>query len=310
MIDETRFRGKIDPNDHVSVHRLSRSPAFYEATSEPDERGRIRSAYRGFRLDYFYATGEIQGKGSLQSFAQGSNVARFTAQEIKAACIDLASAVDLPPEQLQISRLEAGVNLPLAESPKEFLAGLMSHQKALFTATDPPSKATRPLLYNAYHTERRLKFYDKGEYNRLQGRPLSPDGPPHLLRYEIAYQRAKILQRLTGLPELTLANLYEPQVLEALANDLVKQWECTQRHQLMNYNGLSLAEATLLHVATDTAFWEAMRKTLPRSTYERNRSRAQALLQQRREPHLYDQVFARELNELLPSPEPVANVQK
>ena len=100
---------------------------------------------------------------------------------------------------------------------------------------------------------------------------------------------------ITGLSELTLADLRRPSVMTAFANHLHTHWNITQRRQHMNYADLSLADAALLHAATDVAFWEIMRATQPRNTYARNKAKATTLLRGRTEPHPYDAVFAREL---------------
>ncbi|GGG29226.1 hypothetical protein [Hymenobacter glacieicola] len=298
MIDEIRIWVCL-LNDPEAVERLARAPAYVGSTGEENERGSIRAQHRGIRWDYYNATKRLVGRGSLHSFAHGNNLGRFTADQVLTACNKLAAAVDLPPERLSICGLEAGINIPLAKSPRRFLESLTSHKKAPFTAMNPPPKATRPLLYNAHHADYRIKAYDKGEYSRLQGQPLSKDGPPHLLRYEVKYLRARPLQTLTKLPGLTLADLPKPEVLQALAADVRKHWNLSHRRQHMNYDGLSLSDAQLLHLATDTAFWETMRSTQTRRTYERNYSRAKQLLQERKQPHPYDEVLARELAQVL-----------
>ena len=75
-----------------------------------------------------------------------------------------------------------------------------------------------------------------------------------------------------------LQDLTKPDILRAFATELQKHWYLTQRRLPMDYSGLSLSDAALLHAANDIDFWEAMRKTQPRATYKRNRSRASQLL--------------------------------
>lgn len=298
MIDEIRVWVCL-ADEPEAIQRLARAPAYADSSGEADQRGRVRAEYRGFRWDYYLATKKLVGRGSLHSFAQGDNTGRFTAGEVAEACTDLAAAVDLPPERLCVRGLEAGLNLPLAKSPRTFLEALSSHKKAPFTAMNPPAKATRPLLYNAHHTDYRLKFYDKGEYSRLQGRTLPDGGPPHLMRFELEYRRARPLLALTGRPALTLADLPRPEVLQAVGADLLKHWNLTQREQAMNYDGLNLVDSALLRLANDASFWDAMRKAQPRRTYERKRGRARALLVERNQPHPYDGAVAAELGKVL-----------
>jgi hypothetical protein len=266
---------------------------------EPDERGWVRAAYRGLRLEYAPATRWGRIRGSLHTFTHGHNAGRFTAPEIGAACSELAEALAMPPEWLTVRWLETGVNLQVPTAPRSFLESLVSHKKSRFTALNPPARATRPLEYRAIHYAYRLKFYDKGTYARLKGEPC-PSG--HLLRFEVVYTQARPLLTTTGLSSLTLADLPRPPVLAAVAAHLRLQWNQTRRRYPLDYTGLSLSDSALLHAATDIGFWEAMRVSQPKATYQRNRARASQLLvqlQQRTEAHPYEAVFARELEALV-----------
>lgn len=281
--------------DAEDERRLAQSEAFAEADSELDSRGRVRAAHRGMRLRYDPKSRFLLVQGSLHTFAQGHNAGVFTAPEVATACRDLAGALDMPPEWLTVHKLEVGVNLPVADSPRAFLESLASHKNAPFTALKPPAGATRPLEYNAYHAAYRVKAYNKGEYNRLQGRYPPSTAAPHLLRYELVFERMRPMCTVTGLSLITLAELPRPPVMAAFAAHLRAHWKLTQRHDPMNYTGLSVFDAALLHAANDVAFWKAMQQGQPRNTYSRNRAKAKALLLDRAEPHPYDATFAREL---------------
>ena len=295
MYDDTSFHLTLPGNDSGLLPRLARSPAFADSDGQPDGRGRIRAAHRGLRLKYDPAIGLLRIRGSLHTFAHGHNMGTFTAAEARAACTELAGVLDVPPERLTVHRLEVGLNLPVADSPRQFLESLSSHKNRPFVALTPPPKASRPLLYGAHHSEYRVKAYDKAAYGKLQGRYPPDTAAPHLLRFEVVFERQRPMLAVTGLPTLTLADLPRPPVMAAFANHLQIQWNVTQRRQHMNYADLSLADAALLHAATDVAFWEIMRATQPRSTYARNKARAIALLRERTEPHPYDAVFTRVL---------------
>ena len=295
VYDNTALHLTLPSNDPGAEQRLARSVAFAESDGQPDERGRIGAVHRGLRLKYSPTTGFLQVRGSLHTFAHGHNLGTFTAAEARAACAELASVLDVPPERLTVHRLEVGLNLPVAESPRQFLESLSSHKNSPFVALKPPAGAARPLEYGAHHAAYRIKIYDKGLYSRLQGRHPPNTDAPHLLRYEVVFERQRPMLTVTGLSALTLADLPRPPVMAAIANHLRTHWNDTQRRHHMNYADLSLADAALLHAATDVAFWEIMRATQARSTYARNKARATALLRERTEPHPYDAVFAREL---------------
>ena len=295
MYDNTTLHLTLPGNGPGAEQRLANSAAFADYDGQPDGRGRIRAAHRGLRLKYDPATGFLQVRGSLHTFAHGHNLGTFTAAEARAACAELAGVLDAPPERLTVHRLEVGLNLPVADSPRQFLESLSSHKGRPFAALTPPPKASRPLLYGAHHSEYRIKLYDKGAYSRLQGRHPPNTAAPHLLRCEVVFEKQRPMLTVTGLPTLTLADLPRPPVMAAFANHLHTHWNAIQRRQNMNYADLSLSDAALLHAATDVAFWEIMRATQARNTYARNKARATALLRERTEPHPYDAVFAREL---------------
>ena len=302
MYDNATLHLTLPGNDSGAQQRLARSVAFAGSDGEPDERGRIGAAYRGLRVKFSPATGFLQIRGSLHTFAHGHNMGTFAAHEARAACLELADVLDMPPDWFTVHKLEVGVNLPVPDSPRSFLESLASHKNSPFVALSPPPKANRPLLYGAHHSAYRVKFYDKGAYSRLQGCQLPSTAAPHLLRYEVVFKQARPMLTVTGLSALTLADLPRPPVMAAFANHLRTHWNTTQRRQHMNYADLSLADAALLHAATDVAFWEAMRATQPRSTYARNKAKSTALLRERTEPHPYDAVFAHELERLTQLP--------
>ena len=295
MYDDTSLHLTLPGNDSGAEQRLANSVAFADSDGQPDGRGRIRAAHRGLRLKYDPAIGVLKIRGSLHTFAHGHNMGTFTTAEARPTCAELAAVLDMPPELISVHRLEVGLNLPVADSPRQFLESLSSHKNSPFVALKPPAGATRPLQYGAHHSAYRIKVYDKGAFSRLQGRHPPNTAAPHLLRYEVVFERQRPMLTVTGLSELTLADLPRPPVMAAFANHLSTHWNVTQRRQHMNYADLSLSDAALLHAATDVAFWEIMRATQLRSTYARNKARATALLRERTEPHPYDAVFAREL---------------
>lgn len=285
--------------DAEAEQRLARAPAFAQSSGEPDERGRVRTTYRGLRLEYAPATRWGRVRGSLHTFAHGHNLGRFTAPEIGVACAELAETLAMPPEWLTVRRLEAGVNLLVPTAPRPFLESLVSHKQSRFTALNPPPGAARPLEYGAFHSAYRLKFYDKGAYARLKG---EPHPPGHLLRFEVVYTQARPLLTATGLTTLTLADLPRLPVLAAVAAQLHLHWQQTRRRTPLDYTDLSLSDSALLHAATDLDFWEAMRVSQHKATYQRNNARAAQLLvqlKQRTGAHPFEAVFARELERLV-----------
>ena len=168
----------------------------------------------------------------------------------------------------------------------------------------PPRGTTRPLEYAALHTERKVKLYDKGRYSQIQGRPLPATGPPHLLRYEIVYMRVRPLAKMLGLEVLTVADLHRSEVLIVLAAELKKQWNRIRYKQDMkesDFAGLDISDSSLLIAASLPAFWKAMKKQTPSSTYKRYQRRAKQLLEQQKQRtqiNPQDEALALELSRL------------
>ena len=127
---------------------------------------------------------------------------------------------------------------------------------------------------------------------------MPPNAAPHLLRYELVYKQKRPIATVTGLPAPTLADLPRPPVMAAFAAQLRIHWSKTKRRDYLNYADLPLANAALLHTATDAAFWRLMQASQPRTTYARNKGRATALLEERTGAHPYDAVFYREVERL------------
>jgi len=298
VYDNAHLSLTLPAGDLSAEGRLAYSKAFEGSDGQPNGKGWVRSEYRGARFEFHPEQRRVRVRGSLHTFAHGDNIGRFTAPDIAATCIELAEVLDMPARWLEVHKLEVGVNLPLPTSPRPFLESLTSHKGSPFTALNPPPGASRPLAYGAHHSAYRLKFYDKGTYSRLQGRQPPPTAAPHLLRYEMVFERQRPMLTVTGLPTLTLADLPRPPVMAAFASHLRKHWNLTRHRQHLNYNGLPLANAVLLHAASDSAFWEAMRSTQPRNTYTRNRTKASRLLHERTEPHPYGVIFTQELDRL------------
>lgn len=281
---------------------LADSLAFASSNGQIDENGRIRVEHRGLRIEY--RPGEYWGRirGSLHTFAQGSNIGVFTAAQVAQACTDLASSLNLPPELFVVRRLEAGINLAVPTPPGPFLETLISHKKSPFYPLAPPSGHLRPLEYLAVHTDYKLKYYDKGTYARRQGKPL-PLGCSHLLRFEVVFTRARGLHKLTGYEPLTLADLPVPSVLTALADCLHRRWQETVRRVPLNYTGISISRAALLYAGKDPTWWESVRPHTPSSTFKSNRMmylKLQKEAVKQASPHPYDLLLPEQLQALQP----------
>ena len=174
MYDFLQFRFDLPPGPDAE-RALATAPILAAAVdiapygSPPH----IRGSYRGLRLDYWPDRRRGRVRGSLHSFADGHNAGPFPPAAVGLACHELAAAVGLAPELLLLQRLEVGLNLPLPTAPGPLLEALTHHKGRRFVAVVPPARAPRPLEFVAFHTDYRIKVYDKGTYTKLS----QPNGP-------------------------------------------------------------------------------------------------------------------------------------
>lgn len=307
MYDNLHLRFELDPPYAAAEEALAHAPAFAAATGEPDERGRVRTQFRGLRVEYWPGQHWGQIRGSLHTFTHGpnSNGGVFEPAEVARACTELAQALSLPPEALVVRKLEAGVNMEVPTPPRKFLEQLHHHKSSPFLPTPPPPGVARPLEYAAYHASYRLKFYDKGTYLARQGQPLKKGH--YLLRFEMVFTRVRNLLKLTERPRLTLADLPAPDVMAALAAHLHQHWHLSTRHLEIDPTGLTCSEVTLLFAGKNLKYWEGARAVTPPATLRRYKARYRKLHQeaaQREGPHPYDLLLPGHLEALLPQKQP------
>jgi hypothetical protein len=318
VYDFLQFR--FDVPDSAAERELANAPALAGAVLASRTGGpggpRLRASYRGLSLDYWPDLRRGRLRGSLHSFAYGHNAGPFPPAAVALACRELAAAVGVAPELLRVQRLEAGLNLVLPTAPRPLLEALTHHKGRPFLAVVPPARAPRPLEFVAFHTNYRLKAYDKGTYTKLnlpngplwlplpgllpalsdqyahprpregllleaetsQNLTFSPILPAHLLRLEAVYLRARALL-LPELPApLTLADLPAPATLAIFAQQLRRLWAETQHRAAMEFPpDLTPNEAALLVAGALPEYWAAIRPSTARATYQRARARYREL---------------------------------
>lgn len=313
MYDYVSLKFELPFGDATGEAALGASPAFEHGVEGVDSKGRpvVKAQYRNMRIEYGAERYTGWVRGSLHSFAQGSNIGAFTAIDVARACAELAAALCLPASAFEVRRLEVGVNLALQSSPSEFLGTLLSHKGSKpFTALSPPAGEARPLQWEACYTDYRPKFYDKGRYEARQGRPLKPG--QHLLRFEVKYTRGTKMLKDSGRARLALADLPAPDVWAAFSAALLKNWNLTTRRPTVEYQDLNFDDSLLLQSAGDLAFWDAKKATTPPSTYKRKRARLRKLLAAAAAnagPHPYDTLVVMQVEALSNAPAPKEKAQ-
>lgn len=170
VYDFLQFRFDLPPGPGAE-RLLAAAPALAAAELAAPTGGpggpHLRASYRGLRLDYWPDLRRGRVRGSLHSFAYGHNAGPFPAAAVALACRELAGAVGIAPELLLVQRLEVGLNLALPTAPRPLLEALTHHKGRPFVAVVPPARAPRPLEFVAFHSDYRVKLYDKGTYARL-----------------------------------------------------------------------------------------------------------------------------------------------
>lgn len=301
MYDILHLRFDIPPHDHEALARMKASPAFENCPDQLDEHNCLKFSHRGLRIDYkpYERSGRV--RGSLHTFALGNNRGSFTADMVESACIELAQVLGVPAGWLRVYKLEIGVNIETPTSPEPFLNSLLHHKRKPFWPISPPRNANRPFQFEATYREYRIKFYDKGAYDRSKGE--LPKTYQPLMRFELVLSSRRRLLAVAKQFELTLADLASPALLQLFSNHLSEQWGLVQRKMPMRFVGRPLQEALLLHAVHAPEVWADTKPTTPASTFSYYRRKCDRLWKHFRlqtGPNLFDALFIESLHKLLP----------
>lgn len=304
MYDNLNSSFEIPSDDNETEKRMAASPAFANCTGEVDEDSHycIKAFYRSMRIEYFPYKKSGRVRGSLHSFALGHNRGSFTAEMVKNACAELAQELGIPADLLRVYKLEIGVNIHTPTSPEAFLHSLLHHKRKPFWPISPPRNATRPFQFEATYREYRIKFYDKGAYDRSKGYLSQPYQP--LMRFELVLSSRRRLLEIVKQQDLTLADLARPALLQLFSHYLSEQWRLVQRKTPMRFIGQTIQEAILLHAVHTPEVWTDTKPTTPPSTFTYYRRKCDGLWKHFRsqaKPHLFDTLFTESLHKLLPS---------
>jgi hypothetical protein len=300
MFDEMRLRINLPIQDQAAMEMAHNSKFFQQFTGECDAQGYMRCLHRGMRLKYNPETGKGWVKGSLHSFIKGHNNGFLGAQEVFRACGELTTELGIPAQCLVLYSLETGVNLASKQVPTQFLSSLHHHKNSRFYTLRPPRGSVRPMEFLASHAEYGVKFYDKAAYARKKGNPVPPG--KQILRFEVQYYCSRQLRKITGLEQVTLADLANSAVFGAFAAELKKHWQLSQRQLQTCYEGLNIHQGLLLNAANDNTIWRGTRARTPKSTHQRYRKQAMQLHRnaaKKMGPHFFDLLFEETLGSMI-----------
>ena len=288
------------------------APAWLNCTGELNAKGYLTSTFGPdtgiMRTGCNPDTGRGYVRGGLQSFHHGHNSGPFPFADALAACVALATALQLPPNVLHVRTLETGLNVPTPTAPTCFLSDVSRARYARkpFEAIPTPKGCPRPLGYYAPFAEYRVKIYDKGGLSTRSGKPLPIGG--HGFRFEICYEKArKLAVALDGrAAPVTLASLMEPAVYKHLIQRLWQAWKKMEfPPSLSDFSryGIELnskeADLLIAYVANSNHSKEKMRLgIIAGKTYEREMATLKNLrerLQQAAPAHPYTALIEREL---------------
>ena len=89
MLDGTTAVAKdLQPEE---IAGIGESDAFASCDGVPDKYGRLRVKHRGWTVTLYPATGKLQMRGSLPTFANGNNLELLTYSEMQLAIPALAA---------------------------------------------------------------------------------------------------------------------------------------------------------------------------------------------------------------------------
>jgi len=130
----------------------------------------------------------------------------------------------------------------------------------------------------------KIKYYDKGTYAKMKGRPLPPGG--HALRFELAYLKSRRIGRALGYDgNVTLANLMQPDIYEALATRMLEAWHNLNLPPSMSAPHLNMTDRALLIAGQSPEFWTESKQNTPPATYYRLHARYRELVQEQGQQH-------------------------
>lgn len=258
---------------------VSTAPAMQNYSGEVDNNGllmhKFSTANGGeFTLRCNPATGLVTTRGRI---ATGP----ATYWTDRAACQAIADALQLPPEAIKANAIETGLTIGTDGPPTAFLAKLARSTygptQASFYATEPPRKAANPLQYISHCNEVRVKVYDRGTWAKLKNRP----DVGNCLRFELHYLKSRRIGAAVGWNgSITLANLMQADVYQALAGKLLASWKAIHIHTPMDNHALDADDLALFVMGQNPAYWEAAKPHTAPKTYQRRRARFKELQRQ------------------------------
>lgn len=202
--------------------------------------------------------------GSLQKAYTGHNTGNFTRTEIETAAIALGDILELNPDALTVTRLEVKANIATPMPAAAYLQGYKTYKTKPFYPAPPPNGFARPLLVTAFTTDKHIKLYDTGTYNRLK--------TDCLLSYELVLKHTRTVETAAKQP-VTLANLATVEVLTNLTNTALNTLKgCTYTPEILPPDVITRLGndwVNNLHLlCAPPNFWVSLKAANPKTYYQ------------------------------------------
>jgi len=176
------------------------------------------ASYKGLDFAYFvkgqhYTTEpqRTQVKGSIHVYFNDGkgNETDFNYSSLVKALTEFAMETKIDLSKTILNSLEIGVNIGLPFCPDDFFLHLIHYRNKPFEYRILGDEISKICCY----TQFRIKFYDKGLQKGL---------PTNLMRFEIAFSRMEILNKI-GIR--TLADIINPEKYQKLGELLLKYYD-------------------------------------------------------------------------------------
>lgn len=189
----------------------------------------------------------IELSGSLhQLHHNGENYSAFTFHEFRHCVTKFCEQFGLNPSELQLNKLEIGVNILTQQNPDSIIRCLVSNSIGRpFSVMS--SKNVHSLGSHLVRSEYTIKIYNKGKQYKL---------PYNFLRFEFKMTSGKYLRRL-GIKNLS--DLLNVEIWQGLLNALIKQFDdLIFKEPSIDLKSLSPAKRIFLLSAGTSDFWREM----------------------------------------------------
>ncbi|OWY19337.1 hypothetical protein C7N43_00975 [Sphingobacteriales bacterium UPWRP_1] len=146
----------------------------------------------GLRVKYNPEMHTCSIQNSFTKLFHGNNIVNLTHSELQTICTTLPDVFNTHPESMKITKMEYGTNISTPQPAAHYIKEFTELSAKAFCKSEPPKGFTKHLQTKCYGSERALKIYDKGTFERLK--------ITNFLRVECVYTTARCIGKVIKAP--------------------------------------------------------------------------------------------------------------